>query len=82
MSPKRFGYSDTVSLGQQFLLDLIAPPVLACLWWLGSRGWAQQVQGGQVSDQTRNRQKVEFVIVLSCLYLLMFGTTLYLHFTQ
>jgi hypothetical protein len=32
-------------LWKQFLLDLIAPPLLACLWWLVSRGWASTVQG-------------------------------------
>jgi hypothetical protein len=71
-----------MSLWQQLLLDLIAPPVLACLWWLGSRGWAWTVQGGQVSDQTRDRQKIGFVVVLVGLYGLMFGTTAYINFTQ
>jgi hypothetical protein len=71
-----------MSLGQQFLLDLIAPPVLARLWWLGSRGWAASVQAGHVSDQTRNRQKIGFVVVLVGLYLLMFGTTIYIHLSR
>ena len=69
-------------LWKQFLLDLIAPPVLACLWWLASRGWASTVQGGQVSGRTRNRQKIGFVLVLVGLYALMFGTTAYIHLTQ
>ncbi len=69
-----------MSLMQQLLLDLLAPPVLAGLWWLGSRGWASAVQGAQVSNQTRSRQKVGFVVVVTALYLLMFGTTIYLRF--
>jgi hypothetical protein len=64
-----------MSLTRQFLLDLTAPPALACLWWLGSRGWGFAVQGGQVSNQTKNRQKVGFFVVLTALYLVMFGTT-------
>ena len=67
---------------KQFLLDLIVAPVIACVWWLFSRGWAFGVQAGQVSDQTRKRQKVGFVIVLILLYVLMFGITFYKNFIR
>src|SRR4029077_20831076 len=40
-----------MSLMKQLLLDLVAAPVVACLWWLFSRGWGLTVQGGQVSDR-------------------------------
>ena len=71
-----------LSLGQQYLLDLVAPPVIAGLWWLLSRGWATAVQVGNVSDRTRQRQKVEFFIVLTLLYVLMLGATTYVHFVN
>ena len=67
---------------QQYLLDVAAPPVIAGVWWVFSRGWAEGVQGGQVSTETKNRQQTEFVVVLALLYLLMFGTTTYLHFAK
>jgi hypothetical protein len=71
-----------MSLMQQFLLDLVAPPIGACLWWLGSRGWGLTVQGGRVTDQTRNRQKIGFFVLLAVLYLGMFGTTIYIHLSR
>jgi undecaprenyl pyrophosphate phosphatase UppP len=60
-------------LAQQFLLDLVAPPVLAGLWWFFSRGWAAGVQAGQISSETRNRQKIGFFVVLALLYVAMLG---------
>ncbi len=69
-------------LMQQYLLDLIAPPVLATLWWFFSRGTATVFQGGSVSERTKRREKVGFVVVLTLAYLLMFGWTTYLHFTR
>ena len=71
-----------MSLAQQYLLDTVAPPVIAVLWWLLSRGWATAVQAGQVSDRTRKRQKFGFIAVLAVLYVLMFGATTYLHFAK
>ncbi len=41
-------------------LIAIAPPCLACVWWLLSRGLATIVQGGDVSARTVKRQKYEF----------------------
>ena len=65
---------------QQLILDAIAPPVLAVIWLGLSRGWAGVVQRGNLSEMTKDRQRVEFWIVLSVLYLMMFGITLYHHF--
>jgi hypothetical protein len=62
---------------QQILLDLVAPPILTCIWWLFSRGWAGAVQGGKISDRTKSRQRIRFWIVLAIIYVAMFGTTIY-----
>lgn len=69
-------------VGQQYLLDLIAPPIIAALWWFLSRGWATTVQAGEVSDRTRKRQRSGFFLVLGLLYILIFGATTYLHFMK
>jgi hypothetical protein len=67
-------------LAEQFLLDLVAPPVIAGVWGLSSRRWAAGVQGGQVSDRTKKRQKVEFAILLALAYFLLFGITIQKNF--
>ena len=67
-------------MSQQILPDVISPPILAALWWSFSRGWANTVQGGEVSQRTKLRQKRGFWIVLIGLYLLMFGATVYFNF--
>lgn len=63
-------------------MDLVAPPIIAALWWVFSRGWAVAVQGGVVSNRTRNRQKFRFFVVLGVLYALMLGATTYLNFVK
>jgi uncharacterized iron-regulated membrane protein len=68
----------TVPLNQQYLMDLIAPPIGAVLWWIRGRGWAAVVQMGTVSERTKRRQRFECLVVLGLLYALMFGTTTYL----
>ena len=50
---------------------------MAGLVWLMSRGWARSVQGGTASQRTKNRQKIEFWIVLITMYVLGFGMALY-----
>jgi hypothetical protein len=64
-------------IGQQILLDVVAPPILTALWWLFSRGWAYVIQGGTVSVRTKGRQGKGVWIVLGALYLIMFGATAY-----
>ena len=71
-----------MTLVQQYLMDMVAPPIIASLWWVFSRGWAIAVQAGTVSDRTRIRQKSGFFLVLALLYVLMFGATTYLHFAK
>lgn len=65
---------------QQILLDIVAPPIGAIIWMILSRGWAGVVQMGNVSKMTKDRQRVEFWVVLFALYVIMFGITLYHHF--
>ena len=62
---------------QQIMLDIFAPPILAIMWWLFSRGWAGTIQGGEVSQMTKDRQAKGFWIVLITLYVIMFGATTY-----
>ena len=69
-----------VPLAQQYLLDCVAPPAIAVMWWFMSRGWAMTVQGEGVSDRTKRRQRIEFLVLLVGLYSLMFGATTYMHF--
>jgi len=64
-------------LSEQILYDIILPPVGAAIWWLMSRGWAGSVQGGSVSDTTKQRQKTEFIVILIATYVLMFSITIY-----
>jgi len=67
-------------IGQQILLDFVAPLVLTALWRLFSRGGANAVQSGDVGETTKDRQSKGFWIVLGALYLIMFGATAYFHF--
>jgi len=67
------------SIARQIAVDTIFPPIGAVLWRFKARGWANFVQGGSVSQQTKDRQKREFWFVLGALYLIMFGTTFYLN---
>lgn len=46
-------------ISEQIMFDLIIPPVGAALWWMMSRGWARSVQQGEISKQTKRRQKRE-----------------------
>jgi hypothetical protein len=62
---------------QLILLDLVAPPIIAGIWWVMSRGWAGAVQGGSTSENTKQRQAKEFWVVLTLLYLMAFGVTMY-----
>jgi hypothetical protein len=69
-------------MGQQILIILIGPPVMAALWWLGSRGFGGVVQGGSVSERTKSRQKKGFWILLAALYALGFAIMVYSRFRQ
>jgi len=66
-------------LWQQLLFIILGPPVMALLVHVLSRGWAKIVQGGNVSEATRKRQKLEFWIVLCFMYVMGFGMFVYAH---
>lgn len=71
--------ADASPLWQQALFFVLAPPIMAWLIRLLSRGWANIVQGGEVSEKTVKRQKVEFWVVLCFMYVMLFGIFLYGH---
>ncbi len=64
-------------IGEQLAILIAGPPVMACLLWLMSRGWANSVQGGSVSERTKHRQKLEFWIVLIAMYVIGICMALY-----
>ena len=58
-------------LWQQALFFLLAPPIMALLIRLLSRGWANIVQGSNVSEKTIKRQRLEFWVVLIFMYVML-----------
>ena len=66
-------------LWQQVLFFIFGPPLMALLIRRLSRGWANIVQGGNVSEATSRRQELEFWIVLCFMYVMVFGIFLYAH---
>jgi hypothetical protein len=68
-------------LSQIVALDVLVPPIGTCLWWLMARGWAMSVQGGNVSETTKKREKREFWLALVIAYVLGFGITIYAYLT-
>ena len=69
-------------LWQQVLFVLVGPPIMAFWIRLVSRLWARLVQGQTISQSTKKRQKLEFWIVLSVLYIMGFCVLLYAHLRQ
>ncbi|MGA7244166.1 MAG: hypothetical protein WBX19_13330 [Terracidiphilus sp.] len=53
---------------EEILVLLFAPPIMGCLFRLMAGGWAQTVQGGDVSSQTKDRQRFEFWLLVGALY--------------
>lgn len=58
-------------LWQQALFFLLAPPIMALLIRVLSRGWANILQGGNVSEKTMKRQRLEFWVVLIFMYVML-----------
>jgi hypothetical protein len=73
---------DAAPLGEQLAIFLLGPPIMSTLWWFSSRNLGRIVQGGSVSERTKQRQKKEFWVLLIGLYLLGFGIILYATLTQ
>jgi hypothetical protein len=57
-------------LGEQILTLIVLPPIMASVVWLLSRGWAGGVQGGTISETTKQRQKLLFWFLVIFLYAL------------
>jgi hypothetical protein len=55
-------------LWEQILGFLLAPPIVGCLFRLMAGGWAQTVQGKNVSSETKDRQRFEFWLLIGALY--------------
>jgi len=70
-------HEGALPISQQILLDIFVPPVGTLVWWLMSRVWATAVQGGEVSETTRKRQKKIALALLILVYVLMFSITIY-----
>ena len=64
-------------LWEQLAILIIGPPIMAAFFWLMSRGWALGVQGGTASDKTKQRQKIEFWMLLVAMYVIGLGMALY-----
>lgn len=69
-----------LSFWQQVLMIIFVPPVTAAFAHIVSRGWANTVQGGKISERTRKRQKVEFWAVLAFGYVMLFAIFVNAHF--
>ena len=69
-------------LTQQYLLDLVVPPIVTCIWWLLSRGTTTVFQGGKVSGRTKTWLSKGLVVVLVGTYVIMFGITTYIHLAK
>ena len=63
-------------LWEQAAIVIFGPPIMACIWWAMSRGWAKMVQGGTASGKTKHRQKVEFWLLLIAMYVATLGMSL------
>jgi hypothetical protein len=54
--------SSALPLGEQIALFLFLPPIGSCLWWLFSRVTATMFQGGSISETTKRREKIGFML--------------------
>ena len=69
--------SSPTPLWEQIAIVFLGPPIMACVWWVISRGWAKTVQGGIASEKTKRRQKIEFGVLLIAMYVVTLGMALY-----
>jgi len=58
---------------ETIVLLIIFPWVGTLIWLLLSQGWARTVQGGEISRQTRKRQRIGFWVVVTMAYFAMFA---------
>jgi hypothetical protein len=64
-------------LWEQLVIGILGPPIMAILFRFRARGWAMMVQGGTVSEKTKDRQRIEFWVVLILCYVIVFGEFIY-----
>jgi hypothetical protein len=60
-------------------LLLFAPPCLALLTWLMTRGWKLMMMGSRSTSRTAAWQKYDFWIILGILYVVMFAAAIIEH---
>lgn len=67
-------------LDEQIAMVIVTPPIMTLVYRIMAYGWAMFVQGGNVSETTRKRQKRESWMLLWGLYIMMIGFFVYGHF--
>ena len=70
-------HANGTPLWEQAAILILGPPIGTCVWWLMSRGFAEEVQEGTVSEETKSRQRSEFWIVLAIKHAISIGLVLY-----
>jgi len=70
-----------LSLGGQIVLVLIGAPIMACLWYLLSRGWTG-VLGTTSRPRVQGWLRGGFWILLGAMYALGAGILIYAHFIR
>ncbi|MGB8029578.1 MAG: hypothetical protein WCF30_07920 [Terracidiphilus sp.] len=67
----------TTPFWERALILILGPPIMACLWWAMSNGWARTAQAGTISERTQRRNKVGFWVLLTLMYVMSAGLSLY-----
>jgi len=68
-------------LWQQVLFYILVPPIMACLWYLLSRGWAGML-GTAKRPRVRGWLTGGFWILLGAMYVLVAAILIYAHFIK
>jgi hypothetical protein len=73
---------ETHELIEQLPFFILGPPTIAIIWRLMARGWAMAVQGGTVSERSKQREKKLFWGMLIFMYVFNFGAVFYAYFIK
>ena len=68
-------------LPEQLAILILGPPIMAVVIWFMSFGWVT-IQGGEFSETTKRRRKIEFCAILAVMYVLGFGMAVYAWFIK
>ena len=71
--------SDFLQAHSILWLLIFAPPVLAVITWLMTRGWTKSMMQGRSTLRINAWQKYDFRIILAILYIVMFTTAIIEH---